>query len=91
MSDGKVRGYKIFSIILKYQTILSEWRLGKDDSRSLFRHPRQFLGKSHFESENKSRATFSGKDYPPAVKKLELPDRIMVDYHICLSRIKLIH
>ncbi len=32
------------------EAMLVECRLGKDASRALFQHLRQFLGKSHFES-----------------------------------------
>jgi hypothetical protein len=65
---------------IEVEAMLSECRLGRDASRALFWHLRHFLGKSHFESEHKRRAKFSGKDYLPTVKKLELPDGTVVDF-----------
>jgi len=40
------------------EAMLAECRLGKDASQALFRHLRQFLGRSCFESEHKRRAVF---------------------------------
>jgi len=65
---------------VQVEAMLAECRLGKDASRALFRHLRQFLGRSYFESEHKRRAAFSGKDFPPTVKTIELPDKTIVDY-----------
>jgi len=65
---------------MQVEAMLAECRLGKDASRALFRHLRQFLGRSFFESEHKRREAFAGKDFPPTVNTLELPDKSMVDY-----------
>jgi len=61
---------------VQVEAMLAECRLGKDASRALLRHLRQFLGKSFFESEHKRREAFAGKDFPPTVKRLELSDRL---------------
>ena len=65
---------------VQVEAMLAECRLGKDASRALFRHLRQFLGKSFFESEHKRREAFAGKDFPPIVKRLELSDKTQVDF-----------
>jgi hypothetical protein len=65
---------------MQVEAMLAECRLGKDASRALFRHLRQFLGRSFFESEHKRREAFAGKDFPPTVNTLELSDKSMVEY-----------
>ena len=65
---------------LQVEAMLSECRLGKESSRILFRHLKQFLGKNHFESEHKRRSFFSGKDFPTTVDKLELADKTVIDF-----------
>jgi len=65
---------------VQVEVMLSECRLGKEASRILFCHLNQFFGQSLFESEHKRRAFFSGKDFPPTGKKIELEDRTIIDY-----------
>jgi hypothetical protein len=73
------------------EAMLAECRLGKDASRALFRHLRQFLGKSYFESEHKRREAFSGKDFPPTVKTIELPDKTLVEFWYKLPHLLIQH
>ena len=65
---------------VQVEVMLSECPLGKEASWILFRHLNQFFGQSLFESEHKRRAFFSGKDFPPTGKKIELEDRTIIDY-----------
>lgn len=64
----------------KVDAMLLETNLTTSSSRMLFRHLKQFLGKSCFESERKRRKQFSGQEFPPVTKIYEMKDKTKIHY-----------
>ena len=64
----------------KVEAMLHESKIGKANSRVLFRHLNQFLGKSLFASEKRRKQCFAGQEFNPTTAVYELPDKTKVHY-----------
>jgi hypothetical protein len=62
---------------LQVEAMLSKAGLCKSISRILFN---QFFRKGKFESEHKRRTYFAGNKFPPAVDRLILEDKTIIDF-----------
>lgn len=62
------------------ETMLHEAGVNWTNGRILFRHLRQFFGRSLVVSERKRRSYFGNNDFPPEVDRIVLPDKTVVSY-----------
>jgi hypothetical protein len=62
------------------EAMLTEAGVNWTSGRILFRHLRQFFGRSLVVSEKKRRAYFGNNDFPPTVSRYELEDKTIVSY-----------
>jgi len=58
----------------RVEAMLHELHGNKTDLQTLFQHIKQFFGYSFFESEQKCRVCFVGKEFPPESDVYVLPD-----------------
>jgi hypothetical protein len=82
MEKGLVEGstmHKKMDIVAT-EAMLQEANINNSNARILFRHLRQFFGKSYFESEQKRRSFFGDNDFPPTVDKTVLEDKTVVPF-----------
>jgi len=66
--------------VVSTEAMLQEANINSGNARILFRHLRQFFGKSYFESESKRRLFFGDNDYPPTVDKKVLEDKTVIPF-----------
>jgi hypothetical protein len=64
----------------KVEAMLHESKIGRSNSRVLFRHLNQFFGKSLFASEKVQKQCFAGQEFNPTTAVYELPDKTKVHY-----------
>ena len=62
------------------EAMLTEAGVNWTNARILFRHLKQFFGRSLVVSEKKRRAYFGNNDFPPVVDREVLPDKTIVSY-----------
>ena len=60
------------------EAMLSKAGINWTNAWVLFRHLKQFFGRSLAVSERKRRAYFGNNDFPPEVDRLVLPDKMVV-------------
>jgi hypothetical protein len=65
---------------ISVEAMLSEAGVNWTSGRIIFRHLKQFLGRSIVVSEKKRRAYFGDNDFPPTVDRLVLADKTIVPF-----------
>ena len=73
------------------EAMLSEAGVNWTNARILFRHLKQFFGRSMVVSEKKRRDYFGSNDFPPEVDRETFPDKTIVSYWWKLPELLLKH